>query len=433
MGSSWLCSALPGAPQDGPMWAGGSASSPAGSGLLPLLTQVRKRLLDLVSNCKILDHGSRLGVDVTRIGPSAVVHLDQVFAGSAYFINPSLALTASYVINQGGDFKEGNTVITIKPIGADISANCEVIWESERLKVMLLRTDVPYKAIESSPLGKLMGTDVRKCEAIGFVRNEISAISDEYVATRVHGNIDPDAYPEMQYLVMEITKRLERVQGFAGSGMCVEGHLIGIITQWHRTERSFLAISISELVTEASLRDQIKRETGSTPHILDLHPQEDLISDTLKSVSRADPANIQEVGAAQLALSNKYYENVLAQARRSFNAAVAAGVVGLIFFLASLTFSLVNKQLSTAVVGMVSGGIVEVVSGLNFWLYSRTSVQLNAFHLRLERMQRFLLANSVSASLGDDQREISLAELVRTISGADFETEVPLDQFVPPK
>jgi regulator of protease activity HflC (stomatin/prohibitin superfamily) len=140
------------------------------------------------------------------------------------------------------------------------------------------------------------------------------------------------------------------------------------------------------------------------------------LSAALESVSKADPSNIQEVAAAQLTLSNLYYENVLSQAKRSFNAAVAAGIGGSLFFLAAIIFAIAAKQLTASLISSVGGAVVEVVSGLNFWLYARTAVQLNSFHMRLERMQRYLVANSVAASLNGEQRESTRAKLVLIIS-----------------
>ena len=77
--------------------------------------------------------------------------------------------------------------------------------------------------------------------------------------------------------------------------------------------------------------------------------------------------------------------------------------------------------MTAPLVSALAGGIVEVVAGLNFWLYGRTAVQLNAFHQRLERMQRFLVANSVSASLTGEKREAALLDLIKVISAGTME------------
>lgn len=133
-------------------------------------------------------------------------------------------------------------------------------------------------------------------------------------------------------------------------------------------------------------------------------------------VAAADPSDIQRVGAAQLSLSTSYYHSVLQQARRSFVAAISAAVAGFAFFIAAVTIILVKGTLSAGTVSAVAGGVVEVLSGLNFWLYSRTALQLDRFHLRLERMQRYLLANSLSTSLPPDHRHEVLKQLITVVS-----------------
>jgi hypothetical protein len=208
-----------------------------------------------------------------------------------------------------------------------------------------------------------------------------------------------------------------------GAGLCCGGYLVGLIDMFNSTDGSFRAVPIAELLKDREFSDALKRELGSVPETSDLLPTETEVGGALKDLSKADPSNIQEVAAAQFALSNLYYENVLAQARRSFNAAVIASAIGLFFFLAAVAFAVSTNRLATSVISVIGGGIVEVIGGLNFWLYARTAIQLNSFHLRLERMQRFLLANSVSSSLEGDRRELALADLIKTISNAPTTTE----------
>lgn len=78
-------------------------------------------------------------------------------------------------------------------------------------------------------------------------------------------------------------------------------------------------------------------------------------SPSIANVAKADPGNIQEVAASQLALSNEYYANVLAQARRSFGAAIVAGSIGLGFFLAAIAFILSHQSTNAALITTLSG------------------------------------------------------------------------------
>jgi hypothetical protein len=128
------------------------------------------------------------------------------------------------------------------------------------------------------------------------------------------------------------------------------------------------------------------------------------------------PENVQQVAASQLALSTNYYENVLTQARRSFIAAIISATVGLIFFIAAVSIFLIHNDLRAGTVSAISGGIVEVISGLNFWLYGRTASRLNSFHIRLDQTQKFLLANSISTKLTGEAHDAALTDLIKSMA-----------------
>jgi hypothetical protein len=148
----------------------------------------------------------------------------------------------------------------------------------------------------------------------------------------------------------------------------------------------------------------------------------------LEEVSKADPENIQQVGAAQLSLSTSYYQNVLDQAKRSFMAAIVSAAVGLAFFIAAVSIFLIRNDVRAGTVSAVSGAIVELISGLNFWLYGRTASQMNFFHIRLEQTQKYLLANSLATKLGSDNRDSALMELIRQVSSSPvFNANPPRD------
>src|SRR6266700_21563 len=136
----------------------------------------------------------------------------------------------------------------------------------------------------------------------------------------------------------------------------------------------------------------------------------------IEDVAKADPANIQQVAASQLAIVNSYYESVLMQAQQSFVWALRAAGVGLLFFIAAVSFILLKQTENVAVISLISGALVDVISAINFYLYSRASSQLASFHTYLDRTQRFILANSVCENLSGEIKQATRAELVRTIA-----------------
>lgn len=141
-------------------------------------------------------------------------------------------------------------------------------------------------------------------------------------------------------------------------------------------------------------------------------------SQALEEVSKANPENIQEVGAAFLALSTSYYQNVLSHAKRSFMAAVIAASAGLVLFIVAVSILLSRNDLQAGTISAIGGAITECISGLNFWLYSRTAAQMNIFHVRLEQTQKYLLANSISTKLTAENRDAALMALMEQISSS---------------
>jgi hypothetical protein len=141
----------------------------------------------------------------------------------------------------------------------------------------------------------------------------------------------------------------------------------------------------------------------------------------INNVANVRPDDISQVAATQLDISKQYYESVLRQVQAGFRWAVVAAATGLLFFIAAVGFVLVTNKLNAAIISAIGGGTVEVISGLNFWLYTKVAAQLDAFHVRLERMQRFILANSVAQSLTGKAKEAAISSLAQTIQFSSVE------------
>jgi len=136
----------------------------------------------------------------------------------------------------------------------------------------------------------------------------------------------------------------------------------------------------------------------------------------LDRLANANPTNVQEIAASQIELLSNYHNLVLEQARRSFAWAIIAAAIGLIFFIAAVSFIIYRDLQSAAIISVISGALVEVISGINFYLYGQTSKQMNDFQNRLDTTQRFLLANSICESLEGDYKEKSRSELITIIA-----------------
>ena len=131
----------------------------------------------------------------------------------------------------------------------------------------------------------------------------------------------------------------------------------------------------------------------------------------LERLTDSPTDDVRSTAASQIELLSRFYDLSLSQAQRSFRWALVAGMVGLIFFIAAIGFTMFdNQKIST--VTLIGGGMVEFISGINFYLYGKTISQLTLFQGRLEITQRFLLANSLCESLGDELRDTTRAQLI---------------------
>jgi uncharacterized protein YjbI with pentapeptide repeats len=133
-------------------------------------------------------------------------------------------------------------------------------------------------------------------------------------------------------------------------------------------------------------------------------------------------SDIQQVAEALSSRINSYYDNVLKQSRLSFNIAFFFAIVGTMFFLGTISFFVffplgrIENTSIVAIIGGIGGTLVEVISGVIFYLYGRTSNQLKAFHVSLNRTHLFLLANSICENLGEKEKSVTRAELVEIMA-----------------
>ncbi len=154
----------------------------------------------------------------------------------------------------------------------------------------------------------------------------------------------------------------------------------------------------------------------------------------IEQIAQANPANIQEVAATQLPIGNRYYESVLEQSQHSFLAALVLSIVGTLLIFASIIFLLIRQPPNISYVSLVGGVVLDVIGGLNFYLYGRASALLLTFQPPLDRIGRFLLANSVCENLDGDLKNTTRAKLVEIIANVPVTTHKEIAEAdIPPR
>ncbi len=140
---------------------------------------------------------------------------------------------------------------------------------------------------------------------------------------------------------------------------------------------------------------------------------------SISALSQAQPEDIQQITAAQISILTQYYNSVLAQASASFRSALVFSGIGVLFFLGAIIFILGYQLQNAALLSAIIGTIIEAISGLNFWLYGKTTSQLAHYHQSLDQIQRFLLAHNISMGLEGPTKQETIAKLVTAIAIPD--------------
>jgi hypothetical protein len=124
----------------------------------------------------------------------------------------------------------------------------------------------------------------------------------------------------------------------------------------------------------------------------------DASGDYADRLAQAKPDDILTIAGTQTEILTGYYTAVLAQANQSFRWALVAALVGLAFFFGAVAFVLTRQDQSAATVSVIGGALVEVISGVMFYLYGRTTAQLADYQQRLAQTLSASYSPTLSAN-----------------------------------
>lgn len=145
-----------------------------------------------------------------------------------------------------------------------------------------------------------------------------------------------------------------------------------------------------------------------------------------RDLAGSSPEDTQKIAAELLTISKQYYMDVRGQAKNSFKAALVSAYAGMALF--SVSVGLVMQgHTDKATLMVIASVIPDVISGVIFYLYFRTMRHFSYFHVCLERMNRFLISNSVSANIScSAKRDQTRTQLVETMAQAPM---LPVEGF----
>jgi len=100
----------------------------------------------------------------------------------------------------------------------------------------------------------------------------------------------------------------------------------------------------------------------------------------------------------------EYYVISKRQANRAFSSTLIICILGFIVFVAGIVVNVLSMQ-DVIVYTTISGCIIEVISGLFFWLYKSTNTQLNLYHGRLGATEKYLTAMQLAEKMSPEKKD----------------------------
>lgn len=134
--------------------------------------------------------------------------------------------------------------------------------------------------------------------------------------------------------------------------------------------------------------------------------------DILAEKSKEENQDIRTLMFENLKELKEFYVICKQQIRKSFSAAMFSCFAGFVLFVLAVIIFLLGGNNSASLMAVLSGAIVEIVSGLYFWMYRETSKQLGKYHKRLEATEKYIIALQIIEMLPEENRNEQYGKLI---------------------
>lgn len=144
-----------------------------------------------------------------------------------------------------------------------------------------------------------------------------------------------------------------------------------------------------------------------------IHNENEEIKEKVESVKEfADKeTNVLDLMLKNVSELREYYVISKNQARRSFSSALTVCFLGILIYSFGIV-SVVFFKADVTLITVISGTIVEVISGLFFGLYLQASKQLDIYHKRLGTTEKYLIAMQLIEKMAEDERNKQYDRLI---------------------
>lgn len=129
-----------------------------------------------------------------------------------------------------------------------------------------------------------------------------------------------------------------------------------------------------------------------------------------------DTNDILKLMRRNVAELKEYYTINKQQARNAFSSALIVCFLGFFLFTGGLIGSFFTETDQNIILfSTISGTIVEIISGLFFWLYSQSLKQINLFHESLRNTEKFLTAIQLAENVSEKNKDLIYGYIIQSI------------------
>jgi hypothetical protein len=114
-------------------------------------------------------------------------------------------------------------------------------------------------------------------------------------------------------------------------------------------------------------RTDLSQKGEATPRLKNNFKRDPLktLRAACEEVAKAEPGDVQKIASLHATMILDYYQDVPKQAQQSFVSALVAAAIGTLFFL-SAAWPMTHAGSQWSNVGLIAGGVIQVISGINF-------------------------------------------------------------------
>jgi hypothetical protein len=166
----------------------------------------------------------------------------------------------------------------------------------------------------------------------------------------------------------------------------------------------FVLIGIVVVINLVNTIDRNEKKDTMTQ----LKKNEQIVSEFGTSIGKED-SNYNRLVKINLDNLSEFYETAKSHASRSFLITLIGSLVGLFVLFSSFIIGFFNKDYQNiAYLSAGSGLILQMISGVLFYIYNKTIQQMKGYHESLVEVQNVLLSFKIIDEVGKQEDKIQL-------------------------